>query len=179
MTAMPGQSYAIIDPATGQRVPVITYGTLFRQRPAVLPYVEGSPVPRGYILEEYHPRGLVIGGAVTLGVLYAISLSVASSNNFDTANGWLAVPVIGPFGWLAARKTPTCGTDPYTYTCSDESSNRAMVALDGMGQAAGAAMFIAGMAITRKRLLLVDQQEVIVAPYASSSGSGLRIFGRF
>jgi len=179
MTAMPGQSYTIIDPATGQRVPVITYGPVIRQRPSVLPYVEGSPVPRGYMLEEYHPRGLIIGGAVTLGVLYAISLSVASTNNFDAANGWLAVPVIGPFGWLATRKTPTCDNDPYTSSCSDEPSNRALVTLDGMGQAAGAAMLIAGMAITRKRLLLVDQQEVIVAPYASSSGSGLRLFGRF
>ncbi len=179
VTAMPGQPYMIIDPATGQQVPVVTYGPVVRQRPAVLPYVEGSPVPRGYMLEEYHPRGLIIGGAVTLAVLYSISFSVAASNNFDNANGWLAVPVIGPFGWLAARKTPTCGTAPYTYTCDDESSNRTMVALDGMAQAAGAAMLIAGLAITRKHLLLVDPQDVIVAPYASPSGSGLNIIGRF
>lgn len=179
VTAMPGQPYVIVDPATGQRVPVISYGPVVRQRQAELPYVEGSPVPRGYVLEEYHPRGLIIGGAVTLGVLYMTSFSVAAGNNFDNANGWLAVPVIGPFGWLAARKTPTCGVAPYTYTCGDESSNRTMVALDGMGQAAGAAMLIAGLAVTRKHLLLVDPQDVIVAPYASSSGSGLNIIGRF
>jgi hypothetical protein len=133
------------------------------------------------VLEEYHPRGLIIGGAVTLGVLYAISFSVASGNNFDSANGWLAVPVIGPFGWLAARKTPTCSNAyDYSYSCnSDESGNRTMVALDGMGQAAGAAMLIAGLAITRKHLLLADPQEVIVAPYSSSTGAGLRVLGRF
>ena len=179
MTAMPGQSYVVIDPATGQQMPVMSYGPVLRQRPAELPYVEGAPVPRGYMLEEYHPRGLIIGGAVTLGVLYSISFSVAASNDFNHENGWLAVPVIGPFGWLASRKTPTCGVQPYTYSCGDESSNRTMVALDGLGQAAGAAMLIAGLAITRKHLLLVDQQEVVVAPYASSTGSGLNVIGRF
>jgi len=181
VTAMPGQPYVIVDPATGQQVPVFTYGPVLRQRPAVLPYVQGSPAPRGYVLEEYHPRGLIIGGAVTLGVLYSISLSVAASNDFNRANGWLAVPVVGPFGWLATRKTPICGSGQYTYTCNegDESSNRTMVALDGMGQVAGAAMLIAGLAITRKHWLLTEQQDIVVAPYTSSSGSGLNILGRF
>ena len=182
MTAMPGQPYMVVDPATGRAMPMITYGPMFRPRPTELPYNEGAPIPRGYMLQEYHPRGLIIGGAVTLGVLYAISLSVASSNDFNTANGWLAVPVIGPFGWLAARKTPSniCGTGSYTYSCNnDDSGNRTAVALDGMGQVAGAAMLIAGLAITRKHLILIDQSEVMVAPYASSTGSGLRIFGQF
>jgi len=182
MTPMPGQPYLVIDPATGQAMPMITYGPMFRPRPAELPYNEGAPIPRGYVLQEYHPRGLIIGGAVTLGVLYAISLSVASSNNFNTANGWLAVPVIGPFGWLATRKAPSniCGSGTFTYSCNnDDSGNRTAVVLDGMGQVAGAALLIAGLAITRKHLVLIDQSEVMVAPYASSTGSGLRIFGQF
>jgi len=51
--------------------------------------------------------------------------------------------------------------------------------IDGLGQVAGSAMLVAGLAITRKQLLRADQQEVIVAPYTSSTGSGLRIFGQF
>ncbi len=179
---MPGQRYLVIDPATGQAMPMITYGPMFRPRPAELPYNEGAPIPRGYMLQEYHPRGLIISGAVTLGVLYAISLSVASSNNFNTANGWLAVPVIGPFGWLATRKAPSniCGSGSFTYSCNnDDSDNRTAVVLDGMGQVAGAALLVAGLAITRKHLILTDPSEVMVAPYASSTGSGLRIFGQF
>jgi hypothetical protein len=180
---MPGQPYLVLDPATGQAMPMITYGPMFRPRPAELPYTEGAPIPRGYALQEYHPRGLIIGGAVTLGVLYLVSFTVASSNNFNTANGWLAVPVIGPFGWLATRKAPTnlCGSGTYTYDCNynDDSGNRTAVALDGLGQIAGAAMLVAGLAITRKHLVLIDQTEVMVAPYSSSTGSGLRIFGRF
>jgi hypothetical protein len=179
MTPMPGQSYLVLDPATGQAMPMITYGPMFRPRPAELPYTTGAPIPRGYVLQEYHPRGLIIGGAVTLGVLYMISFSVAASNDFNSANGWLAVPIIGPFGWLATRKAPVCGVGSYTYACGDESSNRTMVALDGMGQAAGAAMLIAGLAITRRHLVLIDQSEIMVAPYASSTDSGLRIFGQF
>lgn len=181
-TAIPGQPYILVDPATGRQMPMLTYGPMLRQRPAELPYTEGAPIPRGYVLQEYHPRGLIIGGAVTFGVLYLISFSVASSNNFDSTNAWLAVPVIGPFGWLAARKSPTCNntTSIYTVSCNtDDSGNRAMVAMDGMAQVAGAAMLIAGVAITRKRLLLTDQQELFVAPYTSSTGSGIRLFGRF
>ena len=53
-----------------------------------------------------------------------------------------------------------------------------MVMLDGLGQVAGAALLTAGLAITRKHLVLTEQ-DVIVAPYASSTGSGLNLIGRF
>ncbi len=178
MTTLPGQPYLVVDPATGRTMPVITYGPMLRPRPAVLPYVEGAPVPRGYVLEEYHPRGLIIGGTVTLAVLYGLSFAVASTN-FSSENGWFAVPVIGPFGWLATRKTPTCNNTTDVTCNSDDSGNRALAAFDGMGQVAGAAMLIAGLAITRKHLILVNPQDLVVAPYTSSTGSGLRLFGRF
>jgi hypothetical protein len=179
---MPGQPYQAYDPSTGQLVLVSPFIQAARQPPKELPYVENRPIPAGYSIDEYHLRGLIIGGAVTLGTLWAISFSVASSNDFSGANGWLAVPVIGPFGWLATRKTPKCdGYDSYYDTChNDESSNRTLVAFDGIGQVAGAAMLVAGLAITRKRLVLVDPQAAIgVAPYASSRGSGLQIVGQF
>ena len=174
-----GQPYPVYDPSTGQIVLVSPLVQAQRLPPRELPYSENRPVPPGYAVEEYHLRGLIIGGAVTLGTLWAISFSVASSNNFSAANGWLAVPVIGPFGWLATRKSPQCNTS-YDYNCSDESSNRTLVAFDAIGQLAGAGMLIAGLAITRKRLVLVDPQAAIaVAPYATSRGSGLQLIGRF
>ena len=151
---------------------------MLRPRPAELPYNEGSPIPRGYALQEYHPRGLIIAGAVTLGVLYTISLVVATGND-DTGNGWLAVPVVGPFGWLATHKSSNCGNASYPCTSSSDSNDNATMILDGLGQVAGAAMLVAGLAITRKHLVLVDQQGIMVAPYASSTGSGLRLLGRF
>jgi len=176
-TVMPGQGYILVDPATGAQV---TYAPIIRQRPQSLPYLEGAPVPRGYMLEEYHPRGLIISGAVTLGVLYAISLSVASSNNFNSTDGWLAVPVIGPFGWLAAKKDQQCVTTSYSSYCDDtnNSGDRTAVMFDGLGQVAGAALLTAGLAITRKRLTLVDQ-DIVVAPYSTGKASGLTLVGRF
>jgi hypothetical protein len=177
-TAVP-QRYVLIDPSTGAQMPMVTYAPVVRQRPQTLPYMEGAPVPRGYMLEEYHPRGLIISGAVTLGVLYAISLSVASNNDFSGADGWLAVPVVGPFGWLATKKKRSCVTTDYSSYCdTSDSGDRTAVMFDGLGQVAGAALFTAGLAITRKRLVLVDQ-DVVVAPYATSTGSGLQLMGRF
>lgn len=172
--------YVIVEPNSGQAL-MPAYGPIARAVPSELPYVEGGPVPRGYALEEYHSRGLIISGAVTLGTLYALSLSAAAGGNFNRANGWLAVPIVGPFGWLAARKAPVCQYYDVTDTCrSDEDSKRAIVTVDGLGQVAGAALLIAGLSITRKHLVLVNPQDaVIVAPYASSTGSGLRVIGRF
>ena len=174
-----GQPYPVYDPNTGQIVLVSPLVQAQRLPPRELPYSENRPVPPGYAVEENHLRGLIIGGAVTLGTLWAISFSVASSNNYSAANGWLAVPVIGPFGWLATRKAPQCNTS-YDYSCSDESSNRTLVAFDAIGQLAGAGMLIAGLAVTHKRLVLIDPQAAIaVAPYATSRGSGLQLIGQF
>jgi len=102
----PAQGYAVMDPSTGQIMLVPPYGSApQRTAPSELPYVEGGPVPRGYAVDEYHPRGLIIGGAVTLGTLYAISLSVAAGGNFDSSNGWLAVQWLAHLdGWRRAKR---------------------------------------------------------------------------
>ena len=168
------QNYVVIDPATG--VPVSANGQMPRlqARPASLPYIEGAPIPPGYALQESNLTGLVIGGVIPLGVLYLISFSVASGNDFKGAAGWLAVPVIGPFGWLAAHKsTSNC----YSDVC--DASERTFVTLDGLFQAAGAAMFVTGLAITRKKLVLLDQQQIYVVPYSSSNAHGLTLLGTF
>ncbi len=156
---------------------MVAYAPIVRERAQTLPYVEGGPVPRGYMIEEYHPKGLIIAGAITLGVLYTFSVTASVSDNGKNGNGWLAVPVIGPFGWLAARHE-CIDTYSYSSTCSNEQTYKTWAMLDGLGQVAGATMFIAGLAITRKHLVLVDQ-DVLVAPYATSTGSGLRLMGRF
>jgi hypothetical protein len=161
----PGPAYIVIDPETGNPAPILSYTQPMRQPREVLPYVE-----------EYHSQGLINAGAITLGVLYATSLSVAAANNFNSTDGWLAVPIAGPFGWLAARKSHNCTTSQCT---SDESNYRVYAALDGMGQIAGAVMLIVGLAVPHKRLILVDRQAVYVAPYVSSTSSGIGLVGSF
>ena len=147
-----------------------------QQRPATLPYVEGAPIPQGYTLQESNLPGLVIGGVIPLGILYLISFSVASTNDFKGPAGWLAVPVVGPFGWLAAshKSASSC------YGCDEavDAFERTLVTLDGIFQVTSAAMFVAGLAITRKRLVLTDPQ-VYVVPYTSSNAHGLSLIGQF
>lgn len=177
--AMPGSQvppgYVVVDPATGR--PIATPAQR-PQRPETLPYHEGAPVPAGYTLEESHYSGLIIGGIIPFGVLYAISLSVASGNNFEGRAGWLAVPVVGPFGWLAAHQPQSCSYD-VCYTHSDDAAERSFVTMDGVFQAAGAALFVTGLVVTRKQLVLTDPEQIVVVPYASSTVHGLSVLGRF
>ncbi len=167
--------YVVIDPATGRPMAAPSPRT---QRPETLPYHEGAPIPTGYTLEESHYNGLIIGGIIPFGVLYAISLSVASGNDFKGPAGWLAVPVVGPFGWLAAHKSQTCYSD-VCYSDSADATERSFVMMDGVFQLTGAALFVTGLAITRKQLVLTDPQEIYVVPYASSTAHGLSVLGRF
>ena len=167
--------YVVIDPATGR--PMAAQEQT-KSRPETLPYREGAPVPQGYSLEESHYNGLIIGGIIPFGVLYAISLSVASGNNFEGRTGWLAVPVVGPFGWLATHKSQNCSYG-YCYTSSDEPTERTFVTMDGLFQAAGAALFVTGLVMTRKQLVLNQPQQLYVLPYSSSTAHGIAVLGRF
>ncbi len=143
-----------------------------------MPYEEGAPIPRGYVLRESNLSGLVIGGIIPLSIFYLISFSVASGNDFKGPAGWLAVPVIGPFGWLAAHKSNShCVSD--VCTNADDVVERTFVTMDGIFQTAGAAMFIAGLAITRKKLVLIENPDMYIVPYKSSTTQGLSILGSF
>jgi len=87
-------------------------------------------------------------------------------------------PVVGPFGWLAANKARSnCNGD--VCSSSDNSAVRALVMMDGIFQTAGAAMFVAGLAITRKYWVLTDPQQFYVVPYTSSTSHGLMLGGHF
>ncbi len=172
----PQQGYIVIDPATGRPMSISGQYSGLQTRPATLPYEEGAPIPHGYVLRESNLSGLVIGGIIPLSIFYLISFSVASGNDFRGPAGWLAVPVIGPFGWLAAHKSK-CASD----VCSDAEDvlGRTFVTMDGIFQTAGAAMFIAGLAITRKKLVLVENPDMYIVPYTSSTTHGLSILGSF
>ena len=66
-------------------------------------YEEGQPVPPGYHVSSHPRRGLIVGGAVTFGVLYGLSVLIADSESNDdgvyrdNSYKWLYVPCIGPF----------------------------------------------------------------------------------
>lgn len=150
--------------------------------PPELEYRKGAPIPPGYQLEEYHPTGFIISGAVTLGTLYVMSFAAAVDQNFSSGYGWLAVPVVGPFGWLSARKAPTCaGLDSASIkSCQDdENSKNGLVLLDGLGQVAGSVLLITGLAVTRSHWVRIAGHEVIIAPKLASNAGSLNLIGQF
>jgi hypothetical protein len=140
--------------------------------------VEGAPAPPGYTLEESGLRGLVIGGIIPLSVFYGVSFAVAQDNDFRGPAGWLAVPVVGPYVWLIARHDEQhCSGD----VCSNnlDSPESGLVIFDGLVQAAGAAMIITGLAVTRKQWVLSNQVSLHVMPYAAPNVRGLAVYGQF
>jgi len=106
-------------------------------------------VPPGYHVEEHVRRGLVIGGALTLGIPWALSVTVASGANFSNQSGWLIVPALGPWITLATREKCS-GYSSNNLNCLEDPSAQAMLVLDGIAQTAGAIMLIAGIAATKK-----------------------------
>jgi len=119
-----------------------------------LPYEPGQPIPPGYRLTKQPRRGLIIAGSLVGGIPWALGLSVASSQNFEDGTGWLVVPVLGPFMMMATGHVDDEDCDDFS--CENNSGERAILTLDALTQAAGAAMLICGITIPRKRLVRTD-----------------------
>ncbi|MDB4942850.1 MAG: hypothetical protein JWP97_2384 [Labilithrix sp.] len=131
-------------------------------------YEEGEPVPQGYHPEQRTRTGLVVGGAVTLGVMWMISALVgAAINDVEHSDGgdFLYIPVLGPFLQM---------------TRTDSSSGNMVLAIDGIAQGAGAAMLIGGIVAPRTVLVRNDLAEVRVTPMkVGRDGTGLGLTGTF
>jgi hypothetical protein len=129
------------------------------------------PVPLGYTPVQRTRKHLLVGGAVTFGVVYGLSAFVASIGE-DTARGdhtnevaALWIPVAGPF--LQMGQT-------------DSATGRFFFASVGAAQLAGALMLYYGL--TSKERVLVRNDLVgslTVAPLAGNGASGLALAGRF
>ena len=124
------------------------------------------------------PRvGLIIGGAVTLGVAWSLSaLGAAYAGNncgydyYGYSSGgcydrvWpLFIPVVGP--WIQMG-------------FGNDATTTAYLAFDGLVQAGGLAMIIAG-AVTRTKVAVYAKNGLQVNPLLASGGTGLLVSGRF
>ena len=140
-------------------------------------YEEGEPIPPGYHPESRVRTGLVVGGAVTFGVMYLLSVlvgaAISDANKVNKAYGGnggetgdlLYVPVAGPF--LQMTKT-------------ESSSGNVTLAIDGIAQAAGATMLIVGITSPKTVLVRNDLAEVRVMPMRmGDKGGGLGLMGTF
>jgi hypothetical protein len=125
-------------------------------------------VPRGYHVEERHPRWAIITGISMLGSSYLVALLTATqkdctssytpvpggySSTCDTR--WvMAVPVVGPFVDLAK---------------GDRGDRQSTDILIGGGELAGAIFLVVGLAITTTRLIPDTDVGFRVAPLLGST----------
>ena len=126
--APPGYYY----PPPGAMIPVLT-----------LPYEEGDPIPQGFSVRSRANRSLLIAGSITFGAPYLISALVAATIVSANANNGgqfapMFAPVVGPFITIG--------------TAHAEGASTFWLVFDGLAQAGGVAMFIAGMTMEEKYL---------------------------
>lgn len=135
--------------------------------PEVMNYEESQPIPPGYKPEERIRKGLVVGGAVTFGVVYFFT-AVGAAYNLDSSRapyGALFVPVAGPFIVAGAGNFSGVGE-----------LGRFGLILDGFVQAGGAAMLLAGIFAKKKVLVRQDVAHVVEPEIMIGPGSaGLKL----
>ncbi len=147
----------------------------------------GDPVPPGYHVEDQPRRGLVVAGAIVLGIPYFFSAVAALSANSQNESGWLYAPVLGP--WLTlGRRTYSCNaggnnqTTSQSVGCVGDVFAVMGLVFDGIVQAAGGTLFLVGELATRPGLVR-DEAALRVVPMrlgtVGSGGMGLGVVGGF
>jgi hypothetical protein len=127
----------------------------------------------------------VVTGGLTLGIAYAAALGLAMAEGFDNGTGWLAVPVVGPWGAVGSRRF-RCTAETVTEArdcfdgAYDEATTIAVFAVDGVLQAVGLALTIAGVASRTHELVRNDASrfQVGAAP-RPGGGFDLGVRGAF
>ena len=140
--------------------------------PKYLDWEEGDPIQPGYHPTTRIRRGLVIGGAVTFGSTYLLTAFTAAilveSKIDNSAYAPLFVPVLGPFITIGTAHASGGGTF--------------VLVLDGLAQAGGAAMFIAGLAAPKTALVRNDIGKPSFTPIPMTFGrssAGVGLVGTF
>jgi len=174
----PAQPPATDSSATAAGPPVYY---LYPTPPSELPF-DGHYVPPGYHVESRARKGLIIGGAAPLGVLYSLGLQYAFHDSPELH--LLAVPVVGPWLAMGLHKDP-CDHDPRQE--EDFCVDAAPIAyfFDGLGQVAGAILLTTGL-LNPKQVLVPDGStqsassfSVTVVPWLGASRGGVGLGGNF
>lgn len=142
-----------------------------------------APVPAGAPQTRSRPNlGLIISGAVMLGVGWVVSFIVGlpagddpfvsgSDDRWDAFRFSSLVPIAGP--WIQLAVKPTDFREDYW---------GAWLIIDGLLQGAGAIMLIAGIATPSEETVYADLGggvEIAIAPQIGPGFAGLALDGRF
>ncbi|MFO7178789.1 MAG: hypothetical protein DIU78_008835 [Pseudomonadota bacterium] len=166
--------------------------------PRVLPYRDGDPVPPGYRVETRPATGLLLTGGITLAAGYLVGLGVAQNHRFAGSMGWMAVPLVGPWGAIGGRTfqceitgTKVSSIDDFddvrtaeqaeacVRRAQREATTVAALAVDGMLQAIGAVVFVAGLASSTKELVWTGATGLRISARPRSGGFDLGVTGEF
>ncbi|MBK8217663.1 MAG: hypothetical protein IPK71_28385 [Myxococcales bacterium] len=129
--------------------------------PARMRWDDDRAAPAGYHLEGGVRSGLVIGGAVTFGSLYlltALTAAALDDTNRERNAGALYVPVAGPFLHLKDASSDTA---------------KLVLVVDGLAQAAGAAMLVVGLTAPRTFAVRNDAAKIAITPVLGPGRAGL------
>jgi hypothetical protein len=124
------------------------------------------PVPPGYHPEERVRKGLIIGGACTFGAMYLFTtLGAAISSDAGSPANALYIPGVGPFVQMAQGGSAT-GTF--------------LLAVDGIAQIGGIAMFAVGLAAPKTVLVRNDLGvDLHFVPVVARDRQGVALMGTF
>src|SRR5690606_3619062 len=101
-----------------------------------------------------------VGGGVVLGSAYLTAVVLAASST-ESGEGWLLVPVVGPFAAIMKQET-TCddqtsiqmaSTQDCVETVNAATRRIVVVLADGLLQVAGATMLTIGLTTSDKQLV--------------------------
>ncbi len=128
--------------------------------PRTLEWEPGEPVPQGYHPSTQIRTGLVVAGAVTFGSVWLLNALVASIG-IDINQGQaipLFIPVVGPFIAMGTFR-------------SLQATDAFFLVLDGLVQAGGVAMLVAGIAVPKHQLVR-NRYASMLTPMPMSFGNG-------
>lgn len=126
--------------------------------PEELPYEEGATVPMGYRKVETRRTGLLVAGITTFTTFYAITVFGA----LVSGEGKYAIPVIGPFLGIERASGNILNS-------SVTSIANMIFVIDGLAQAAGVGMLIAG--IPTKTTLVRNDMATFKPEFSVGPGS--------
>ena len=112
---------------------------------------DSQPIPPGYRVTPPRRAPVVVGGAVLFGSMYLISVlvgaaasDISSATGSSNPDGSLYIPAIGPFLQMGNTGSSTANV---------------FLAIDGLAQCGGIAMFIYGIASPRTYLTRNDAEQ--------------------
>jgi hypothetical protein len=140
------------------------------------------PIPQGYQIEVTRPTGLIVAGVITLGGAYAYAVGSAAAGGFEKGEGWLAIPVVGPWKALASRDEVCAGLaeaedfnqgKTIVNNCIDEVVKEGVrltvIAFDGVMQIFGAGLLVAGL-LSQEMHLVRNDLVPVTRPATRSRG---------